>query len=705
MLFQNWSSMNRLHFEFSTPRSRARRATCIGLAAVALAALASCAGQQAFREGQARMAEGQTEAGLAKLHEAMDQDPANTDFRRSYFTQRERVLNGLLRDADTALDAGDFNAARQAFERATRFEPGNARAAAGLDRTSTMERHWKSLDTATTLAREGNIDAALSRTQQVLSENPNHRRARMLLRQLSRQQADVTGKELGIYPKLKAAYRVPVSLSFTSASLLQVFESLKQASGLNYMIERDVRPDLRVTLSVTNKPVEDIIRLILATNQLERRVLDNDTLLIYPNTPAKAAEYREMVVRSFYLSNAEASKVAANVKTLTKARDVVVDEKLNMVIVRDSAEVVRLAEKLIVSLDIAEPEVMLELEVLEVSVSRLLDIGIRWPDSGSASVIGAAGVPGQLTLAELRSRSGNLIRLNTNDPVLSAQLKSQVGESNLLANPRVRVRNRQTAKILIGERVPVITTTATANVGTSQSVNYLDVGLKLEIEPTISLDDEVSMKIGLEVSNITQTIKLDGGAQAYRLGTRNTSTSLRVRDGETNILAGLIQRDVSHSNTGIPGLNELPIANRLFGAAEDNDTRTEIVLLITPRIVRNLDVPGIGQQEFLSGTEASTGASPIQLGTPSEPAGATPAPPVRAGTEPILPTRPLTVPTQQPGTAPPAPGQFRPAQPQGASSAPGFYPPLPPPPASAQPATAPPPLTPPPLVPTAPGTN
>ena len=244
----------------------------------------------------------------------------------------------------------------------------------------------------------------------------------------------------------------------------------------------------------------------------------------------------------------------------------------------------------------------------------MVDIGIHWPDSASASVIGGDGVAGQLTLNELRSRSAGLVRLNTSDPLLSAQFKSQVGDSNLLANPRVRVRNRQSAKILIGERVPVITTTATANVGTSQSINYLDVGLKLDIEPTVSLDDDVSMKIALEVSNILETITLTGGSRAYRLGTRNTSTNLRVRDGETNILAGLIQRDERHSNTGIPGLNEVPIANRLFGAAEDNDTRTEIVLLITPRIVRNLDVPGIGQQEFLSGTEASTGAAPIQLG-------------------------------------------------------------------------------------------
>lgn len=588
---------------------------CIVFAAVVLS---GCAGQQAFRQGQAYLADGDTERGLAKLRLAMEQSPESTEFRRSYFTQREAVVNDLLRQAEGAIDSGQFTAAREAFSKAARLDTGNSRALNGADRVDIAERHWKALELAQTLARAGDVNGAISKTQQVLSESPAHGKAVLQLRQLLRQQADTSGKDLGIYPKLKAAYRVPVSLSFNNVPLLQVFEALKQASGLNYLIERDVKPDLRVTLSVTNKPVEDIIRLVLATNQLERRVLDDDTLLIYPNTADKTASYRELVVRTFYLSNAEAGKVANMVRTIAKVRDVVVDEKLNMLMVRDSAEAVRLAEKLIAAQDIPEAEVVLDLEVLEVSVSRLLNIGVQWPDSLSAGVIGTDGVAGQLRLNEWRNRNSGLVVLNTNDPLVTAQLRSQKGDSNLLANPRVRVRNKQVAKILIGERVPVITTTSTANVGNSQSVSYLDVGLKLEIEPSISLDNDVSMKIALEVSNILETIRLSG-AQAYRLGTRNTSTTLRVRDGETNILAGLIQREDRRSNTGIPGLNEAPLISKLFGQADDRDSKTEIVLLITPRIVHNLAVPGIGLQEFLSGTETSVGASPIQLGTPFTP--------------------------------------------------------------------------------------
>lgn len=622
--------------------------------------LAGCAGYQAFREGRAELADGKVEPGIRHLKQAADQSPGNIEYRRSYFTERETAVNALLHQADVATMSGDFDVARDAYARVLRLDPANARAALGANRVDVAQRHWAALEQGVALARKGDFDSAITKTQHVLAENPKHSRATNMLKQLMRQQADRTGKELGLYPSLKAAYRKPVSLSFSGASLLQVFEALKLASGLNYVFDKDVRSDARITISVSAKPVEDVLRLVLATNQLERRILDEDTLLIYPNTPAKAAEYREMVVRTFYLSNGEAAKVGALVRTIAKAKDVVIDEKLNMLVVRDSAEVIRLTEKLIAAQDVPEPEVMLELEVLEVSVNRLLEMGVNWPSSVSAGVVGSDGVAGQLRLSELRNRTSEMVRLHISDPVVAAQLRSTKGSANLLANPRVRVRNKQSAKILIGERVPVFTTTATANVGTSESVNYLDVGLKLDIEPTVSLDDEVSMKLALEVSNILETITRSSGTQAYRLGTRNTSTTLRVRDGETNILAGLIQRDERRSNTGVPGLNEVPLISKLFGAAQDSDNRTEIVLLITPHIVRNIELPGVGLQEFLAGTESAVGASPIQLGTPTgkQPAvvPGTTRPGITSGTPPPSPMAPppmAPLPTAPPPIRPP----------------------------------------------------
>lgn len=630
-----------------------------GLVVLTLLCLTSCASYRIYREGQSDIAEGHTIDGLNKLKQAYELNPDNSEYRRAYLTQRDAIANRLIRQAELETSSNQFDEAKITYDQVLVMQADNSRARAGLNNVEAAQRQSKLLDAALAMAEGGDLDGAIAKVRQVLAENPANRKALTTLKRLMRQQADATGKELGIYPQLKSTYRTPVSMSFTNASLRQVFESLKLASGLNYLFDKDVPPDGKVTMSFTDKPVEDVLRLILATNQLAYRILDGDTLLIYPNTAGKSADYREMVVRSFYLSNADVNKTAAMIRGIAKAKDVFVDERLNLIVIRDSAEIVRLSEKLIAAADIIEPEVMLELEVMEVNVNRLMEIGIQWPNALSASISGARGVSGQLTLDELRHGKG-LVTVNVGNPLISAQLRSQKGDSNVLANPRVRVRNRQSAKIMIGDKVPVITVTNTANVGTSESVSYLDVGLKLDIEPTISLDDDVSMKLSLEVSNIVDTIMRASGTQTYRLGTRNTSTVLRVHDGETNVLAGLIQKEDRRSNTGIPFLNELPLISKLFGSSSDSDSKTEIILLITPHIIRNLDVPGVGLQEFTSGTENAIGAAPIQLGTgkiktdkPRTDANAVSPPPI-AGSPAIQPVAPPTPPTPPPPASPDA---------------------------------------------------
>lgn len=626
-----------------------------GAAILAACVLAGCAGYQSHREGFSALSEGRLADGVLNLQRASEHSPADDGYRRDFVLQRDMAANRLLRQAEMAIAAGQYNEAKASYNEMQRFLPDDPRLLKGLNELEVAQRHARNLEAAQADADRADWDGAVAKTRQVLSENPRNQRASGLLKRWMRQQSDATGKELGVYPRLKAIYRKPVSLSFTGASVRQVFESLKLASGLNYVFDKDVQQENRVTLSFTNKPVEDVLRLVLATNQLESRVLDSDTLLIYPNTPNKAADYREMVVRSFYLTNADVNKAAAMIRSMAKVKEVHIDERLNLLVIRDSAEVVRLAEKLIATADMAEPEVMLELEVMEVNVNRLIQAGIQWPTSVSASVRGSSGVPGQLTLDEFHDRSKSLVRLNFGDPIASVQLRSQKGDSNVLANPRVRVRNRQQAKIMIGDKVPVITVTNTANVGTAESVSYLDVGLKLNIEPTITLDDEVGMKLDLEVSNIVDTITRATGTQTYRLGSRNTSTVLRVRDGETSVLAGLIQKEDRRSNTGVPGLNELPFISKLFGAGQDSDSKTEIVLLITPRILRNIELPGVGLQEFGAGTENAVGAAPIQLGA-SQGAPVTVAPTPNAAAKTPGPSSPQVAPPPSQGTQqPPSP--------------------------------------------------
>jgi general secretion pathway protein D len=198
-----------------------------------------------------------------------------------------------------------------------------------------------------------------------------------------------------------------------------------------------------------------------------------------------------------------------------------------------------------------------------------------------------------------------------NDPALVFNLQATDGMSNLLANPRIRVKNHKKAKIHIGDRVPVITTTSTATGFASESVNYLDVGLKLDVEPSVMVADEVSIDIGLEVSTIVNEVTSKNGTLTYRIGTRNANTSLRLKNGETQMLAGLLSDDERSSSTGVPGLSQLPLIGRLFATKKDTHDKTEIVLLITPRIVRNIVPQDASFVEFSAGTD--TGGSSVNV--------------------------------------------------------------------------------------------
>ena len=303
-----------------------------------------------------------------------------------------------------------------------------------------------------------------------------------------------------------------------------------------------------------------------------------------------------------------------------------IDEKLNLLVMKDTPEAIRLAEKLIVAQDRAEPEVMLEVEVLEVKRSRLLDLGIQFPNTFTALNIVNANtgtVQNGTTVVTTQTQNQNIVTLQTLknltsgsfavSPNLQLNFKKEDGDVQTLANPRIRVKNKEKAKIHIGEKVPVITTTSTANVGVAESVSYLDVGLKLDVEPQVYLDSDVGIKVGLEVSSIVREIRGQSGSLTYQVGTRNAATVLRLKDGETQILAGLISDEDRQSASKIPGFGDLPLLGRLFSTQRDETTKTEIVLLITPRIIRNITRLEAAQSEFSSGTEGAIGAASLNL--------------------------------------------------------------------------------------------
>jgi general secretion pathway protein D len=584
-------------------------------ALLAALALAGCATTNpAFLEGRNLIESGNVEQGLARLEEASKADPDNHEYRTYYYRQRDLAVQRYLAVAETARSSNSFDAAEGAYRRVLALDPANARATTGLQTLQIERRHRALLTEAEDLLKQGKVDEAEAKTREILAENSTHRDAQALIRRIEQQSV----KAATATPQLNATLRKPITLEFRDAPLRSVFELISKHTGLNFIFDRDVKPDMRTTVFVKNTSIDDVIRFVLVTNQLDRKILNETTVLIYPNTPAKTRDYKELVVKSFYLANADVKHTANMVKALVKTRDIYVDEKLNLLVIRDTPEAVRVAERLIANQDLAEPEVMLEVEVLEVGTTLLSELGVRWPDQISASLIGAAGIPGTITLPEWQNRNSGLVRLSVTDPFLVLNLKHQDGRTNVLANPRIRVKNHDKAKIHIGDKVPVITTTATGTGFVSESVNYLDVGLKLEVEPTVYLEDEVGIKVGLEVSNIVREIQSKTGTLTYQVGTRNAATTLRLKDGETQVLAGLISDEDRRTAAKVPLLGDLPVVGRLFGSHNDTASKTEIVLLITPRVVRNLKRPGIRLEEFPSGTDAAVGAAPLAL--PNAPA-------------------------------------------------------------------------------------
>ena len=590
--------------------------------------LSGCAAERTHKEGVDLVNQGHVEAGLDKLQEAVKHDPDNLSFRTDFLQKRDHVIQQLLNDASTARINGHPDEAIAIYQRILKIDTENQRAKAGLKAVAMDGRHTTELQKAQQFLDKHDMEEAQNVIRAILLENPDNSDARAMQRKIDEQIA----KDAVAGPTLSPEYKKPVTLQFRDANLKMVIEAISRSNSINILLDKDVKPDLKTTIFVKDAPLEDTLNLILMQNQLEKKILSENTVFVYPNNPAKLKEYQDLKIRTFQLTNAEAKEMQTMLKTLLKTKDLYVDEKTNSVTMRDTPDAIRLAEKLITAQDTAEPEVMLEVEVMEVTRSKLSQLGVRLPQSidisasGSPAQTSSAINPGTglvevtsvpaapLTLDTLRNLNGTYFNVSALNAGLD--LRSESGDANILASPRIRVRNREKAKIMIGDRVPVITSAQTPVAGGSAvsttNVQYLDVGLKLDVEPNIHLDDDVAIKVTLEVSNIVREIST-GQTVAYQIGTRTANTVLRLKDGETQVLAGLISDEDRKAAQKLPGLGDLPILGRLFSSHKDDNKKTEIVLSITPHLTRSSKRADAANLEFWSGTDNNLRSSPISV--------------------------------------------------------------------------------------------
>jgi general secretion pathway protein D len=594
-----------------------------GIALACAVLVSSCAGSRLHKQGLDDLDQGHYEVGLGKLEQAVSSEPDNLTYKLDLRGRHEEAVQKLIAEGDQARAAGQADAAESAYRRVLSIEAGNDRARRGLDGVEADRRHAQLLGEAQQQFKSGNYEQADVRLRGILAEDPGYAPAAALRARIDTARGPVT-----VTPRLHTRDNRPVTMQFRDASTKMVFEVLSRQTGINFIFDKDVKSEGKTTIFVQDVPIEQAIDLVLGQNQLGRQVLSDNMVLIYPNTTAKQKDYQDQIVKTFYLNTAVPKDVSELLKTVLDAKTLVINERANAIVIRDTPENVRMAEKLVASVDIAEPEVMLEVEVLEISRKRLQQLGIAYPGSATVGMTPVNPKAKGLVLADLHKQDSSTLTVSPLAVTVNA-LKTD-GVSNVLASPRIRARNKEKAKILIGSRVPVISTAASASgnggVVSNTNVQYLDVGLTLDVEPTIYADNDVAIKVNLEVSSITNRLKVDTGSGgqtiAYELGTRNANTLLQLKDGETQILAGLIQDSDTRSASKIPGLGDIPLVGRLFGDHSTTKDKSEIVLSITPRIIRSAPRPSSDTTEFWYGTETRSGLVPIATTSGTAPAAA-----------------------------------------------------------------------------------
>ena len=581
-----------------------------------------------------------------------------------------------MRNGKNADQLQDYDQAIVEYTKVLRKQPDNrearqllerARVRAAADHFSRGRRHEGG----------GRLDEALVELQLASELNPNSQDIRDALEAVRAQQRNKiaiardgkTGLETLIErtrnltaqgQELPSDLRLPASLTFRDAPSRDVFTAVARFANINITFDPQFR-DQPVTIDLRETTLESALQALTATTRSFYRVSGPRFITVVPDTAAKRQEYEEEVVRTFPLSNADLKETVDLLRIVIDARRLAPVTATNTIAIKDTPARVAAAGRLIAAIDKARPEVVIDVELLEIDRTRLKEYGLQIASPSANSTTGPTGIDGQadinrenLTLRDLRNLTQSDVIL-TNLPALYYRLLKQDTNTRILANPQLRTSEGMPAQARFGERVPVPVTTFSpiATGGISQqpitSFNYENIGVNIDITPRTHHDDEVSLALKLEVSSISGA----GFGGLPTFGNRYVSTVIRLHDGETNLLAGLIRDDERRVLSGIVGLSDLPLVGRLFAHNRKETLETDIVLTLTPRIVRVLDLSEEDLRPFRVGRDGDiTGGPggviplplPVELQPPAtqpppqqpQPAPA-PQPPGTTGTSPIRP--------------------------------------------------------------------
>ena len=527
---------------------------------------------------------------------------------------------------------GHYDLAVMNYAKALQLDPGNAGYKATLARARLRASQFH-FERGKMYSASGRPDLAVVELEQAVLLDPTNDYAATELRkageakvkQDAEKNADSNMEKLKKKTKgaravaviLEPASDKPINLNFPQAKpIKQIYRALADAAGINVIFDPQMKDD-NVSIVLSSIEFQKALETLLRQENHFYKIIDARTILIAADTPQNRKTYEDLVIRTFFLSNADVTEVANALRALLQTTRISINKAENSVTLRDTADKVAVAERIVLQNDKQVAEVVVDVELLQINTGKLQDLGLELnPRSISASVPVPGGVTnlgGAASLGTGQFSWDQLKQININSfgfTIPSATLTFIKDNTNaeLLAKPQLRISEGQKAQLLIGSKVPVpVTSFNSSNINGSNvvpitSYQYQDIGIKIEVEPRVHHNKEVTLKLMVEVSNQEGPAP---GTNQPQFGTRTISSNIRLKDGETNFLAGLYRTDKSDTNKTIPWIGNLPLIGLLFTHNRNDQQTTDLVLTLTPHIIRIPDVTEEDVTPYFVGTDSN----------------------------------------------------------------------------------------------------
>lgn len=589
-------------------------------------ALTACAtGRTSFDKGQQLERSGKYDEAVLKYAEAVSNNPEMSEYRLSFLKASEQAAKYHLKNGDELLAAKRYDEAFLEYQRAMVLDPSQDRAKQQVEQLKKYKNSQMFFNEGVAYEKENKTREAVRSYQKSLNLNPSDKEsAAALERLLKNRKVRTEGFELN----LKSTK--PITLKFKDAKVKDVFNIISQLSGINFIFDEGMK-ESNVTVFLENATFQQALDIICGMQKLNRKILNETTIIIYQKSPDKIKQYEDLYVQTFFLNKLDAKKAVNLIRTMLQVKKIYVNEEMNTLVIRDTLDVIEVARRILDANDVPDAEVVLEVEVIELAKKNTESFGLALSkyavgmnlqgpsgqflsDSFStASTTAAVTTPGTTAATVTNANTSQLLNLfrwgdyrgYVTVPNATFNFGKTLGNAETLSNPKIRVKNREKAKFNVGTRVPITTTSSNGVGNYNVNVQYVDVGVKINAEPTIQLNNDVNIKLGLEVSSILSKEKVgsDGNTTVATIGTRNMDTVLSLKDGETSVIGGLIQDTKGQNTNKVFLLGDIPVIGQLFSSHDNSGDKTELILAITPRIVRGITVSDTEVSSFWSGLE------------------------------------------------------------------------------------------------------